>query len=73
MNEKKARNILGNIIDEDGGLFQASPYFLSWPVVSDDDEDDYLGVNRVSVDGEVPESDLEAISWWIKNKKNVVK
>jgi hypothetical protein len=72
MDETKARNILGDIIEKDGSLYQSYPYFLSWPLVSDDDEEVYFGANRISIDGEVPEADLEAILWWAKNKKDTV-
>ena len=56
MDEKKAREILGDTIQKDNTL-----YNLGWYVACDSPED-------ICLDAHFDIEDLEAIVWWMKNK-----
>ena len=58
MDEKKARDILGESISPDGGLSNGGHY-MAW----NPDED------RITLDCRFELEELEAIVWWMKNKK----
>lgn len=57
MNEQKAREILGNCISGDV-LFNISKY-ISWSASR----------SNATLDGEFSVEELEAIAWWMRNKK----
>ena len=57
MNEGKARKILGDDIQKDGGLYSLG-WYLSWSPDRD----------IACLDGEFSTDDLEAIAWWMRNK-----
>ena len=57
MNEDRAREILGKIIRENNNLHDGTNY-LSWN-----------GEVDVCLDGQFTAPELEAISWWMANKK----
>jgi len=59
MDEKRAREILDGWIDEDNGLSGTTGSYLSWWPMEG---------NRITLDGEFNSDELEAISWWIRNK-----
>ena len=61
MDEKQAKKILGSSIKDDG-IARITEYIL-W--VDD-------GSNTVILDGNFNADELEAIAWWMKNKKNKV-
>lgn len=56
MNEERAREILGQTIRQDNGLFDGSQY-TEWSV----------GDKDVVLDGRFNIEELEAIVWWIRN------
>jgi hypothetical protein len=58
MNEEKAREILGPDIGADGSLFGGENY-LHWSP----------GEQSATLDGSFTADDLEAIAWWMRNKK----
>ena len=58
MDEKKAREILKDIIRTDGGLADLS-WYLDWQV----------GDEEATLDGPFSAEDLEAIAWWMRNAK----
>ena len=58
MDEEKARKILGEGIKARGGLFSIS-WYLEWLV----------GEDSCTLDGVFEVEELEAIAWWMKNKK----
>ena len=57
MNEGKARKILDDDIQKDGGLYSLG-WYLSWSPDRD----------IACLDGEFSTDDLEAIAWWMRNK-----
>jgi len=57
MNEKRAREILGDSIQEDGSLYDCGRYLI-WGI----DEE------RITLDSRFTVADLEAIIWWMKEK-----
>ena len=60
MNEKEAREILGDIIQDDDKLDSersAQIYYISWEADG----------NGVGLDGWYSTDELEAIIWWMKN------
>ena len=58
MNEKHSREILDAAIRSDGSL-----YFLGWYLYWD------INGGEASLDGDFTADQLEAIAWWMKNKK----
>ena len=57
MSEERAREILSEIIDENGSLYELSPSYISW-----------RGESRIiSLDGDFDDDELEAIVWWMRN------
>ncbi len=58
MDERKARKILGSWIKEDNGLYNLTEY-LGW----------HADRNWATLDGEFTVDELEAIAWWMKNKR----
>lgn len=59
MNEKEAREILGDTIKEDNSLSSLGQY-IAWPVDS--------FATTICLDAYFTIEELEAIVWWIKNK-----
>lgn len=59
MTEERARTILKQEIQEDGRLYNLG-WYLAW---SPDD-------NTACLDGEFDEDDLEAIAWWMRNRRS---
>ena len=57
MDEKKAREILGETILPNDNLFDLHNY-IDWKTFQHD----------ISLDGIFEPEDLEAIAWWMKNK-----
>lgn len=57
MNEKEAREELGETIKEDGGLYNLGHY-IAWS----------KGSSTVTLDSEFDANELEAIAWWMRNK-----
>lgn len=59
MDEKQARKILSDNITNDNGLFSftGEPYF-DWNI----------GEDSARLDGQFYIEELEAITWWMKNK-----
>ena len=60
MDEKKAREILGEWVQSDGTLFCLGQY-VAWPSAGDDKQ-------YIVLDAEFSVDDLEAIAWWMRNK-----
>lgn len=60
MNEEKAREILGTMITDDGGL-SCSSEWVDWPHGDDKDV--------ICLDGNFLANDLEAMAWWMRNKR----
>ena len=58
MNEESARDVLGDSIKKDNSLFNCG-WYLDWPNFN----------NTVTMDGEFTAKDIEAILWWVNNKK----
>jgi hypothetical protein len=58
LDEEKARQVLAEAIDHDGGLYSLG-WYISWSP----------GGDEICLDGSFSVEDLEAIIWWIKNKK----
>lgn len=59
MDEKEARELLGSgTIQDDGNLYDLG-WYLEWLI-----EEDYATLN-----GTFEAEELEAIAWWMKNKK----
>lgn len=58
MNEEIARKILDDSIEENNGLFNLGQY-LSWSP----------NYEEAILDGEFTADELEAIAWWMHNKK----
>lgn len=56
MNEQKAREILGDSIRPDGGLFEGGQY-MEWSV----------GDENIVLDARFSADELEAIVWWMRN------
>ena len=63
MDEKKAREILKDIIRTDGGLADGGLADLSWYL------DWQVGDEEATLDGPFSAEDLEAIAWWMRNAK----
>jgi len=61
MDEKKAREILGDAIQNDGTLGTLAGEYLDWPSARG-------GKETAVLDGEFTPEQLEAICWWIRNK-----
>ena len=61
MDETEARRILGKAIDPDNSISDGSNY-MYWPNVRD-------GNDAIVIDGDFTEDEIEAIAWWMKNKK----
>lgn len=63
MDEEKAKEILGNVIEVDGGLHSLCSgehfAYTNW----------FKGDETATLDGEFTADQLEAIAWWIRNKK----
>ena len=57
MNKKRAREILGDDIKEDGSLHCLGRY-LNWNV----------GDEEVTLDADFSVEELEAIAWWVGNR-----
>ena len=55
MNEKRARELLDNVIRPNGSLYGVG-WYLSW------------NGKDALLDGEFEVEDLEAIAWWMRNK-----
>ncbi len=60
MNEEQARKILGDAVHPDGSLYQLGQY-LCWNGKEDD----------ACLDADFTADELEAIAWWMRNKKKV--
>lgn len=60
MNEKIARKILGEWVQSDDTLYCLGQY-LAWPSCTDKE--------YITLDAEFTAEDLEAIAWWMRNKK----
>jgi len=58
MNEESARELLGSSINKDNSLYNCG-WYLDWPNFN----------NAVTMDGEFTVKDIEAILWWVNNKK----
>ena len=59
MNEKEARETIGSeAIEDDSGLYEID-WYLEWRVEKD----------FATLDGTFSAKELEAIAWWMKNKK----
>ncbi len=58
MDEKIARQILETTIQPDNGLHDLC-WYLNW----------FPGHEEVTLDGGFNADDLEAIAWWMRNKK----
>ena len=61
MDEAKAREILGDAINPDGGLYNLG-WYLGWPPGNAD----------ATLDGSFTADDLDAIAWWMRNPLNRV-
>ncbi len=60
MNEKKARKILAEWVQGDGSLFCLGQY-VAWPLAGNEKE-------YIVLDAQFSVEDLEAITWWMRNK-----
>ena len=60
MTEKEAIEILKNYIQNDGSLYN-SGHYLSWDIPS----------NIICLDGDFESDELEAIVWWMRNKRKL--
>ncbi len=58
MNEADAREVLGEMIQPDGGLEADGPQYVYW----------LPGDVEATLDGEFGPQQLEAIAWWIGNR-----
>jgi len=58
MNEEKAREILGDCISTTNELYAGLEY-ISWAT----------GYTHACLDGHYTADELEAIAWWMRNKK----
>lgn len=61
MDEQRARDILGDAVYETGHLYNGSAFNINW---SPTDQPEY-----VSLEGSYTAEQLEAIAWWMRNKK----
>lgn len=61
MNETKVREILKQAIQPDGSLYDLGRY-LNWN----------RGSEEVTLDDKFTVEELEAITWWVRNKPEVV-
>ena len=60
MDEVMAREILGDWIKPDGGLYALGVY-IAWPSA--------IGAaERACLDGHFTHEELEAVAWWMRNK-----
>lgn len=59
MNEEEARKILGKSINESGELTPHGEEYMFW----------YRDDGRIYLDGHFKPEELEAMVWWMKNKK----
>ena len=59
MNEEKAREILWDYIQPDGGLYCPGPYVAWTP-----------GDKTITLDGEFDAEELEAVTWWMRKTSN---
>ena len=57
MDEKKAKELLHDCIEEDDHLYLLD-WYLEW----------MTGENHATLDGIFEAEELEAIAWWMKNK-----
>lgn len=55
MDEKRAREVLGNAIQPDGGLFNSGQY-MAWNPVNKD----------ICLDADFTLEEVEAIAWWMR-------
>ena len=60
MNEEQVRKILGGWIQSDGTLYCLGNY-LCWPSAG--------GSNKICLDAHYTAEELEAITWWMRNKQ----
>ncbi len=60
MLEEKARQELGDVIQEDNSL-----HSLSWYLAWDTDE------HNACLDGRFSADELEAIAWWMRTKRKI--
>jgi len=60
MTEKKARKMLGKLIQSDNCLFCLGHY-IAWPTAGDDKK-------YACLDSTFTADELEAIAWWMRNK-----
>ena len=60
MNKEKAKEVLKDCIQPDGGLF-CLVHYLSWRP----------GEDNVTIDCDLGLEELEAIVWWMRNSANV--
>jgi len=58
MTEEKAREILGDGIKPDNSVCKSSPFIFWAP-----------GYDMATLDGGFSPDELEAIAWWMRNKK----
>lgn len=59
MNEERVWNILGDCIDVNNNSLHSLGWYVSWTP----------GRDQATLDGEFTADDLEAIAWWMRNKK----
>lgn len=59
MDEITARRIIGNAIQDDGGLYDLGAY-LAWSTKDGDSE--------ICLDGSFSADELEAFAWWMRKK-----
>lgn len=60
MDEKRAREILGHSLSDDGRILGGvDEAYAKWPLLASD---------RAKLDGDFTADALEAIAWWMRNK-----